>query len=467
MNDVPLHYQSAAALGKMIRAKKISSVELTTLYLDRLDKQGRALNALAELTRDLALAQARQADQELASGKARGPLHGVPYGAKDLLATKNIPTRWGSPAHKDQVFDYDAAVIERLRQAGAVLVGKLAMVELAGGGGYEYAAASITGPGRCPWNPERWSGGSSSGSGAAVGAGAVGFGIGTETWGSITVPAAFCGVSGLRPTYGRVSRYGAMALCWTMDKIGPLARSAEDCGHVLQAIAGHDPRDPSSATERFVFRPRPAVSTSGKPFRIGILPHDYAKAPETKARFDTACDLFKKRGFVLKDARYPPNLPYDQAAGTIVTAEGAAAFETLIRSPKLAELADAGQQAGFIAGLALPAADYIRALRIRTLALNALATMWDDFDVLIAPTLLKEATPIALSLNEGFADVGGNGGPGNLAGWPSISIPMGFGKAGLPLGLEIIGPPYGESAILALALTFQRETDWHAQHPAV
>ncbi|HLV81359.1 MAG TPA: amidase, partial [Chthonomonadaceae bacterium] len=235
MTDIPLHYRSATELGALLLAGKLSSVELTTHYLDRLDTRGRELNALAELTRALALEQARQADKELAAGETRGPLHGVPYGAKDLLATANIPTRWGSPAHKDQVFDYDATVITRLCEAGAVLIGKLAMVELAGGGGYSSAAASLHGPGLCPWNPERWAGGSSSGSGSAVGAGAVGFAIGSETWGSITVPAAFCGVCGLRPTYGRVSRHGAMALSWTMDKLGPMARSAEDCGHILQA----------------------------------------------------------------------------------------------------------------------------------------------------------------------------------------------------------------------------------------
>ncbi|HZT41100.1 MAG TPA: amidase [Chthonomonadaceae bacterium] len=463
MAEIPLHYRSATELGKMIREGKISSVELTTLYLDRLDKQGRSLNAVAELTRDLALRQARQADEERAAGKLRGPLHGVPFGAKDLLATAGIPTRWGSPAHKDQVFDYDATVIERLREAGAVLLAKLAMVELAGGGGYEYASASLQGPGRCPWNPDRWSGGSSSGSGASVGAGAVGFAIGTETWGSITVPAAFCGISGLRPTYGRVSRFGAMALCWTLDKLGPMARSAEDCGHILQAIAGHDPKDSSSATERFSFRARPA----DKSVRLGILPHDYSKAPEAHQLFEAAKAVFVKRGFSLKDAKYPPNIPYDGAAGMIVNAEGSAAFENLIRSEKLSLLADPSQQAGLIAGLAVPAADYLRALRIRNIALDALNTMWDQFDALIAPTLLLVATPVDKSLNEITEPWGGNGGPGNLAGWPSISIPMGFGKDHLPMGLEIIGPPYGEQTILALAMTFQRDTDWHRQHPSL
>lgn len=461
MREAPLHYRTATDLGKMLREKQISSVELTTHYLERLETQGRLLNAVAEITRELALEQARQADAEIGQEHVRSPLHGVPFGAKDLLAVKGIPTRWGSPAHRDQVFDIDATVIERLRDAGAVLLGKLAMVELAGGGGYESAAASLHGPGLCPWNTERWSGGSSSGSGATVAAGVVGFAIGTETWGSITCPAAFCGISGLRPTYGRVSRHGAMALSWTMDKIGPMARSAEDCGHVLQAIAGHDPLDPTSATRRFTFRTRAA----GRSLRLGILPHEYSKAPETKRVFDAALEVFKKRKYTLKDAKYPPDIPYDNAAGTIVNAEGSAAFENLIRSAELNLLADRSQQAGLTAGLAIPASDYIRALRIRTVALKALNTMWSDFDALIAPTLLLVAPSATKSLNDIADPWGGNGGPGNLAGWPSISVPMGFGKDDLPLGLEIIGPPYGEQTILSAAIAFQRDTDWHRRHP--
>ena len=466
MPDIPLHYRSASELGEMLRDKKISSVELTTLYLDRLEKQGTALNAVAELTRDPAIKQAQQADKELAAGKPRSPLHGVPYGAKDLLATAGIPTRWGSPAHRDQVFDYDATAITRLREAGAVLVGKLAMVELAGGGGYETPDASLNGPGRCPWDAQRWSGGSSSGSGSAVGAGAVGFALGSETWGSIIVPAAFCGISGLRPTYGRVSRYGAMALSWTLDKIGPMARSAEDCGHILEAIAGHDPKDVTSVRDRFVFQSHAARRN----LHIGILPQSEASAhaPEAAKAFEAVLKVLKARRFTLKDAQYPSGIPYDTATGAIVTAEGAAAFENLARSAKLNELVDAGQQAGLLAGLSMPAADYLRALRIRTEAIHALnEAIWKHCDALIAPTLLQVAPPITQSLSESWVNMGGNGGPGNLAGWPSISIPMGFGAAGCPLGLEIIGPPYGEQTVLGIAMAFQRETDWHEKHPGL
>ena len=236
-------------LGRLLRERRIRSVELTEAYLDRLETIGPRLNAVVTLTRELALEQAREADKELAAGEYRGPLHGVPYGVKDLLATKGIPTTWGAEPYRAQVFDYDATVVERLREAGAVLVAKLAMVELAGGMGYTHPDASFTGPGRTPWNTDHWSGGSSSGSAAAVAAGLVGFAIGSETSGSILTPCAFCGVSGLRPTYGLVSRHGAMALCWTLDKLGPIARTADDCGLVLAAIAGVDPNDPTTDGE--------------------------------------------------------------------------------------------------------------------------------------------------------------------------------------------------------------------------
>lgn len=463
MPDHDILFASIPELGRLLTDRKVSSVELATLALDSLNGAGRKLNAVAELTRELALAQAKQADEERAAGKVRSPLHGIPWGAKDLLATAGIPTRWGSPAHKDQVFDYDAAVVERLREAGAVLVAKLAMVELAGGGGYEYPSASLTGPCRNPWNPGRWAGGSSSGSGAAVGGGLVPFAIGTETWGSITVPGAFCSVSGLRPTYGRVSRHGAMALSWTMDKIGPMCRTADDCGLVLAAIAGPDPRDPSSYGQGFRYS---AGAKRGRKLRLGILPQDY-KANQAQAAgdaFSSAAELFHRLGHTLGDAKLP-DFPYDLAAGTIVSAEGSSAFENLARSTRLELLADKSQQAGLMAGLAMPAPDYLRAMRIRTLAAPAAARIFDQFDALIAPTLLHGAPPIETGLSVSFAHMGGNGGPGNLLGWPSITVPMGFDSDHLPLGLEVIGPPYGEAAVLSLAAAFQRETDWHLKRP--
>ena len=259
-------FATVAELGRAIRSGAVSPVTLAEQFLARLDTVGRRLNAVVTLTPELALAQARQAEDELAAGVDRGPLHGIPYGAKDLLAVPGYPTTWGAAPFAEQRFDAEAAVIERLREAGAVLVAKLAMVELAGGFGYEQPNAALTGPGRNAWDPAAWAGGSSSGSGSAVAAGCVPFAIGTETWGSIHCPAAFNGITGLRPTYGRVSRRGAMALSWTMDKIGPMARTADDCALVYAAIAGPDPADPTTLAQR---EPPPIA---GEPIPLRRLP---------------------------------------------------------------------------------------------------------------------------------------------------------------------------------------------------
>lgn len=454
-------FLSVVEMGKALRAKKISSVELTRAYISRLQQRGKELNAVAEMTEELALRQAEEADRLLARGQTKGPLHGIPYGAKDLLSAKGFPTRWGSPAHKNQTFDFDATVITRLREAGAVLTAKLAMVELAGGGGYEYANASLHGPCKNPWNLNHWAGGSSSGSGAAVAAGMVGFAIGSETWGSITVPAAFCGISGLRPTYGRVSRYGAMALSWTMDKIGPMARSAEDCALILQAIAGYDSNDPSTTDIPFRYS---FTKWRRYPFRLGLLKTNYEQAANAQKAFDSVLELFKKRNYAMQDVQLPDH-PYNEAADLIITAEAASAFENLIRSPQLNELVDKAQVHGLLAGMAVQAIDYLRAMRVRTIAIRDINRLFEQVDVLIAPTLLQGALPIDKNFNETWRYMGGNGGFSNLAGLPSISVPMGFTSAGLPLGLEIIGAPYQEEKILALAQIFQSETGWHKQHP--
>lgn len=465
MTDDVVTQSSVIELGQLVQRRALSSVELTTWCLDALETRGRPLNAVAELTPELALAQAAQADAEIAAGLIRGPLHGVPYGAKDLFATAGIPTRWGSPVYRDQVFDYDATVIERLREAGAVLVAKLAMVELAWGGGYSDPGASLHGPCRNPWNPERWAGGSSSGSGAAVGGRLVPFALGTETWGSIKVPAAFCNVSGLRPTYGRVSRHGAMALSWTMDKIGPLARSAEDCALVLQAIAGRDPRDPTSGSGPVEVE---TDALDGRPLRLGILVHDYEAhhAPEARARFTAALEVFHSLGHT-SDEAVLPDFPYGVSAQTIILIEAASNFENLIHSRQWEELVDPVLQVDLLAGLAVPGVDYLRAMRIRTLAAREAVLVFERFDALIAPTLLQVAPPIDMSLRDSEHHAGGNGGFGNLLGWPSISIPMGLGRDDLPLGLEIIAAPYQEATVLALATAFQSATKWHRLHPAV
>src|ERR1043166_5883101 len=262
----------ASELAKRIQSKALSSIDLTKAYLDRSEKFGPKLNAYALLTPEIALAEAEAADKEIKRGHYRGPLHGIPYAAKDLLSVRGLPTTWGAKVYENQVFDYDATVIEHLRRAGAVLIGKAAMIELAGGMNYRFASASLQGAAKNPWNTSCWTCGSSSGSGAIVAAGLAGFAIGTETWGSIICPAAFCGASGLRPTYGRVSRYGAMALAYSMDKIGPLARSAEDCAHVLAAIAGHDFKDRGTlGIDKAAFTYSPSMELSAKPLRVGWL----------------------------------------------------------------------------------------------------------------------------------------------------------------------------------------------------
>jgi len=457
-----LHF-SVAQLGRLLRARRVSSVELTKRSLEALETRGRALNSVAELTSDLALQQAKQADREIRDGRLRGPLHGIPYGAKDVFATNGIPTRWGSPAHRDQVFDHDATIVERLREMGAVLVAKLAMIELAGAGGFDTPAASLDGPCRNPYDTSRWAGGSSSGCGAAVGDGLVGFAIGTDAMGSITMPSAFCNVCGLVPTHGRVPRYGTMAVSSTMDRIGPMARSAEDCGLILAAITGHDPRDPCSTQGRFRFYPR---AWTRRRFRLGLLPTHYRanNAAAAKKRLAAALDVFHRLGHTSGQVKLP-DFPYMPAAFTIMNVEAAAAFEDLIRSRRLHELTDKSQQAGLLSGLAVAGVDYLRAMRIRSMAAPAAVRIFEHFDALIAPTFLHGAPLADRPLGEGWVGMGGNEGPGNLLGWPSLSIPMGPDENGLPLSMELIGPPYEEMTLLALAIAFQRETNWHRQRP--
>src|SRR5713226_204796 len=326
-------YLSVHELSAQVRAGKISPVELTESYLARLEKFGPKLGAVATLTAELAMQQAREAEKEIAAGKSRGPLHGIPYGAKDLLATRGIRTTWGAPPFKDQMFEYDATVIRRLRQAGAILVAKLSMIELAGGGGYSNGKASLQGPSRCPYNLEHWAGGSSSGPGAAVPSALVGFAIGSETLGSIITPSAFSGVSGLRPTYGRVSRHGAMALSWTMDKLGPMCRSALDCGLVLNTIAGKDPADPTSLDATFAWWPpaaKKAKPLAGK--RLGVVRPEFSTLPEGAEfaqAFGAALDVLRGLGAKLEETELP-DYPYTAMATTLYQGEAASIFRQFI-----------------------------------------------------------------------------------------------------------------------------------------
>ncbi len=422
--------------------------------------------------RETALKEAREAEREIKRGRWRGPLHGVPYGAKDLLATREAPTTWGAAPYKDQRFDFDATVIRKLREAGAVLVAKLAMVELAGGMGYNQADASLTGACRTPWNTGFWSGGSSSGPGAAVAAGCVAFAIGSETSGSIITPAAFCGVSGLRPTYGAVSRHGAMALCWTLDKLGPMCRSALDCGLVLQAIAGRDPLDPTSRASDALPRYSPtgqllSPKRRAKKLRIGVLKDTFEKAQaEVRKNFLDSLDTLRRFATVEMDVKLP-DFPYGPAVGTIVDAEGASAFRDLIESGRVKELASPQGRVGGYAASLVTAVDYLHAMRLRAPMRRAWAELFKKHDLLVAPARATVSYPVDKTFDQAWPGISATSpiGASNLVGVPAISVPNGFGQHNLPTGLQLIAPAWGERDLLELAALYQSVTDWHRQRP--
>ncbi len=456
-------YLTAGELGRRIRRGELSPVELAESYLARLEKLGPKLGAAITVTRELGLEQARQAEKDLSAGHWRGPLHGVPYGAKDLLSARGIKTTWGAPPYKDQVFDFDATVTRKLREAGAVLIAKLAMIELAGGGGYTTGNASLV-PTVNPWDTTRWAGGSSSGSGAATAAGLVGFAIGSETWGSILTPSSFCGVSGLRPTYGRVSRHGAMALSWTMDKLGPMCRSAEDCGLVLEAVAGHDPDDPGSADAPFTYQP---ADGSLRGLRIGWIKEDFKKFGDEAAEplYTAALEVLKKLGADVREAKLP-EFPYGAVAGTVISAEGATCFADLIRSGRIAQLVDERQRKNLAEGLDVKAADYLRAMQIRRSMQQALAKLYNEVDLLVSPSLLFPANPMEMDLDKVFRGGSGIGAGGNLCGLPGLGVPMGFVN-NLPVGLSFVGKPFDEATVLRAGRGYQQATDWHTRRPPV
>jgi aspartyl-tRNA(Asn)/glutamyl-tRNA(Gln) amidotransferase subunit A len=465
-------YTSVRELGEMIRAKRVSPVALTEAYLDRLGKLGGKLGAVVTVTRELALREAAAAEREVQSGHYRGPLHGIPYGVKDLLATKGIPTTWGAEPFRDQVFDEDATVVRRLREAGAILVAKLAMVELAGAFGYNNADASFTGPGRTPWNTEYWSGGSSSGPGAAVAAALVPFAIGSETSGSIITPAAFCGVSGLRPTYGRVSRHGAMALSWTLDKLGPMCRTADDCGLVLAALAGPDQLDPTCVPEPFHYPEREQATAPAKErkFKVGVIKGATRSVqPEVKKNFEDAFRVLAGFAEVVEDVELPA-LPFGDVVGTIIKAEAASAFRDLLDSGKAAALrAPADRWGGYAASMVL-AVDYLQAMRIRGVMKRAMEELYAKYDALVAPSRSTVAYPVAVDFDKSYPGL--LGGPpviqaGNVVGQPALSVPNGFGQQGLPTGIQFTGRAWGEGRLLQVAQAYQQATEWHRKRPPI
>jgi aspartyl-tRNA(Asn)/glutamyl-tRNA(Gln) amidotransferase subunit A len=463
-----IYYLSVTELAKRIETKKLSPVELTQAYLERSQKLGPRFNAYALLTPELALEQAKAAEKDIRRGHYRGPLHGIPYAAKDLLAVKGLSTTWGAKPFENQVFDYHATVIEHLNNVGAVMIGKAAMIELAGGMGYRFASASLQGEAKNPWDPTCWTCGSSSGSGAIVAAGLAAFAIGTETWGSIICPSAFCGVTGLRPTYGRVSRYGAMALAPSMDKIGPLARSAEDCARIFAVIAGHDIRDRGTVPiDKAAFTYSPSVELRSRSLRVGWLTNAWKSLePGVAKPVEAAARVLKKFFASVKNVTLPEG-PWEDAGNLIVAVESVASFRSLIRSGKVAELTDPlGQISGYL-NEQFSAADYLQALKVREICQKKMDALFESFDVLAAPSQPVPATPLTLNLETGLSFPDPLGGIGNICGLPALSVPCGFTEKNLPVGLQFIARAGDDSAVLQAARTFQLHTDWHKRHPKI
>ena len=429
--------------------------------------------------RERARREAARADAAIARRDSR-PLLGVPSGVKDLLAAKGAPTTWGAPPFRDQVIDMDATAVAKLVRAGGVLAAKLAMVELAGGGGYRYPSASLQGPGRNPWNTGRWSGGSSSGSAAAVAGGVVPFALGSETSGSIGTPSAYCGVTGLRPTYGLVSRHGAMALSWTLDKIGPMARNAEDVGLALEAIAGPDPKDATSSGKRYRPLAGRSAASAVRKARVAFAEEDIADhaSPEAKHALERGVEEFRRVAPDFHRATLPADLPYGPMVGTVYGAEGATIFAELIEGDRFEELVDARQKAGLRAALEIRARDYLQAMRLRVRLTAACDEIFRDADVILSVGRAITATPITQPLDSPPTTASnppqtkrpGNLGlipAGNLAGLPAIFFPCGFATDGLPVGLQLVGRPFSEPLLVALASAYQRETGHHLKRPKV
>jgi Asp-tRNA(Asn)/Glu-tRNA(Gln) amidotransferase A subunit family amidase len=432
-----LAFEPATVLAARLRARQITSVELTSLYLERLKRHDATLFCVVTLTEDLAREQAAAADREIRAGRLRGPLHGVPYGIKDLFAAKGVPTTWGAKPYAEQVFDYDATAVVRLRNAGAVLLGKLATGELAVGDLW------FRGRTRNPWNPARGSSGSSAGPASAAAAGLVGFAVGTETNGSIVSPASTCGVAGLRPTYGRISRFGCMTLRWTLDKVGALARSVADTAAVLEALHGPDGRDETVPDLPFAWDGRADV----RGLRIGVVERELGGTGNAAMALAAACDVYRKAGATIVSIALPDSPA--AAIYALLNAEAGAMFDELVRTGGIADLADTGVNGRanqLRASRFIPAVDYVRAQRARTLLLAQMNRLFESVEAVLS-------TPASAAVVMG-----------NLTGHPAITVPAGFAD-GLPVGVLVTGPLFREERVLQVAAAFEAATTWHARRP--
>jgi aspartyl-tRNA(Asn)/glutamyl-tRNA(Gln) amidotransferase subunit A len=458
-------YLSIRELGDQIRLHKISPVALAESYLARSESLSPKLNGYATITRDLALNQAHAAEAEIAAGHVRGPLHGIPYGLKDLIAVEGYPTTWG--AFANQKFDFNATIVEKLNRAGAVLIGKVAMIELAGGLGYSSARASLQGASKNPWNMKYWTCGSSSGSGAVVSAALAPWALGSDTRGSTICPGAWCGIAGLRPSFGRVSRHGAMAISWSMDKLCPMARTADDCGLILSVIAGHDPKDIDSIPGDFRY-PAPELEPK-KPLRIGRLTNVWNKLdPGLDDAVNGALKVLEQNGARVSDVAIPDG-PYEQVAELTIQMEAVSSFQDLIESGRCFELEDPLGKINGYAGSEFSVADYLQVQRVRTFLHQQIDRLFDHYDVLATAgessgaSLIEDVDddsegPIATREPDGIS---------SLCGLPAITVPCGFSKDNLPFGIQFIGRALNDHAVIAAASSYQSHSDWHKKRPPI
>ncbi len=440
-SDHEIAFLSITELAALLRTDQLNSVELTELYLDRLSRYNPTLQCAISITKELALTQAKQADEELAAGLDRGLLHGIPYGVKDLVSVRSYPTTWGAQPYQDQVIDHNATIIKKLEDAGAVLVAKLVSGALARGDVW-YGGQTMN-----PWDTLQGASGSSAGSASATAAGLVGFSIGTETLGSITSPSTRCGVTGLRPTYGTVSRDGVMSLSWSMDKVGPICRSAQDCAIVYEAIKGKDPADQTTTEAPLHYRSNVDITS----LRIACLSSLIEKDTiESGDQIRSSLALLQSQGIVIDSLSLPTDFPYD-VFDVILRAEAGAFFDELVRSgdvdmmvqQTMRSRANSLRQARFI-----PAVEYIQANRFRTMLIEEMHELMKEYDVVITPTFGGRQLMIT-----------------NLTGHPVVTVPTGFDDDGHPMSISFLGQLYGEGDILSFAHYFQGITDNHKMIP--
>ncbi len=438
-----LAFYSIEELAALIKSKKISSVELTKFFIERIKKYGDSLQCVISITEDLALEQAREADADITSGKYKGLLHGIPFGLKDLFSVKGTKTTWGAAPYKNQVIQEDAYVYSRLREAGAVLVAKFTLGALAMGD-YWYGGRT-----KNPWNLQNGSSGSSAGSASATVAGLVPFAIGTETWGSIISPASTCGATGLRPTFGRISRTGAMALSWSLDKVGPICRSAEDAAVVFSYIHGTDGLDASAVSKPFNYQP----ATDIKKLRIGYAKNYFDLIRDTARSEWKVLEVFKQMGVELIPIVFPDSVYKFNIMDAVISAESAAAFDEFTRNNIDDEMTRQGVfdwPNSFRVSRLMPAVEYVNANRHRYLLMQKVNEVMQNIDVLICPT----------------RGSGNQSAITNLTGQPVVCVPTGFDKrTNTPFSISFLGNLYDEASILLAAKAYQKTTVWDEMHP--